>query len=505
MTPQALKIAESIETPNSPHDESDARPILFRIVARDVARRAEAIQRELEAAFEPCTPVQTAAVAELALARTRQYDLEAAHDALIAESVARAAESANRFARDRFVKDRDAWLADPALNLPILASTLKGTEFLAQIWADFAAMLAAGTPGPTDEQKRLAIAALGSPWQVDKARGEGLWLLSRLIRIAKEPGFEAAHWAKQSGSPDSTAERARWIASLAPDPATARAELAERAAAEHARWSQVAEFCRQHERLQRTEAASAALAAEAVDTTLEKRLRQNARELSAARNRADRLERRLDLLMKPRRTSRPKPSQAESADPPAKPAPAAPSPEPARAPKPPVSENDSTESRIGNDRPAALLSVSGIAPVAEPEPENRTSVSTAEDPPCGAEADVISQEIGEVEVRESISRDSGRSATLTDDEDPEAMARTLAYLKTRLKQFRFLNWRDPKAIAQGDVDILTRIRKLPRSAERDKLIRHAFGSEKTYERAWRGYRSWCDRQAPAGVLMPPAT
>jgi hypothetical protein len=495
MTTQALKIAESIEYPKSPHEENDSRPLLFRMVSNEVARRAETIQRELEATFDPSTPVQTAAVAELALARTRQYDLEAAYDALIAEARAHAADAADRCARDRFAKDRVSWLSDPALNLPILAATLKGTECLAQIWEDFATSLAPGSPGPTDDQKRLAAAALGSPWQVDKVRGEGVWLWSRLIRIAKEPGFEASHWAKQSNSPDSTPERARWIGSLAPDPATARTELAERARAEHARWSQVAEFCRQRESQATDMPSGLPVVPIVVDAGLEKRIRQTARELSAARNRADRLERRLDSLMKPRRNSRQKASGRELPD--------------LTTPQAPI------PAALNLDETSGIPEYgSGLADSCIQEEFASAKMSTPGDIHTEA-APAETSLMAPVNMAEALSQDESaggatfdgagdcesRSREPVEDDDSEAMARTLASLKTRLKQFRYLNWRDPKAISPEDVEILAKIRKLPRSANRDELIRQVFGSEKSLKRAWRSYLSWSANHEPAGLAM----
>ena len=68
-----------------------------------------------------------------------------------------------------------------------------------------------------------------------------------------------------------------------------------------------------------------------------------------------------------------------------------------------------------------------------------------------------------------------------------------------LSRFRRIDWSNPYAISPEDVEVITNLRNLPESLQRDTLVHLTFGSEKTLGKAWRRYSRWRDEFEPMGV------
>lgn len=269
------------------------------IVAPETRELAESLQVELTELHQPQSPAESAVIADLALAQAQYLEVEKARQARIAEEKATAAARFERLAAYAFDRDRAAWQADPERRLPILAKTFLGASYMAGIWSRVAAELADDSGALAFGLACEAAMALGSPWQVDKAAGDGLAVMACYVRIAPEPAEAIEVWARESNARDGFAfsrNRAAKLVARATDPAEARRALATIAARQAAEWCALAEDFRDDEASARAAAHDCCVGLGTGDPILEKQLRLLNRYATTARNRADRLQRRLDAL-----------------------------------------------------------------------------------------------------------------------------------------------------------------------------------------------------------------
>lgn len=282
---------------------------------------ADSIREDLMRQHSPANKTEIDLIAGWAQARAEFVEIEKARQIRIGQERTTAAERFERRAADAFDRDKFAWIKDPAGRVRLLASSFLGSKFLAAIWQRVLEELQAGRALPF-ALIREAVMALGSPWQADRATGEGLKLLVLYVRSAPDPEHASDIWAKESNVLDGPAfarDRIRHLLENAPPAADARNELITLARREAGQRQSTAGALRTAFEAARAFAPHGAVGLGLGDATLEKELRLLNRYARQARDRAERLHREFEKLLrsrdgnnrrdarKPPRTATPKP------------------------------------------------------------------------------------------------------------------------------------------------------------------------------------------------------
>ncbi len=490
-----------------------------KIVDPELKSRAEAILETLRTTHEPWSPEEHEAVEELAQVQARLERLETAMDTKVIDEKARAAELYERRSLDAFHVDLARFRENPALHGPILARTWHGADWLENLWTRVETELKpdANPAGPESHINCLpfqiacdAASALGGNWQVDQADGDAAWLMARFVRITPEPEESLEAWIKHSNSmdgPKTTLARARKLLSKAPaDPAKARAELVEKAAAEKHRWAMRTKQLRTNYETALARAADSAVGTGSGDPVLEKEFRLLSRYLTTARNRADRLKRRLDILKKDRKTFAWRAQQKAERD--------------ARRLK---RESEATRKRVDDElsRADSFSTISNNRPVhpayeehpAESRmPDYRTySISApADSKPYSKPAqnisitnDAIGLRNGSSTPEMEIDEEDGLDSIFDTDERPDpafetsrrsllAIPRVGETFSQRFKLIRYRNWADPNEVMADEANILRQMMAMPESIERSFTLRAMFGSSDAFHSCWSKYADWAD-------------
>ncbi len=494
-----------------------------KIVDPELKSRAEAILENLRTTHEPWSPEEHEAVEELAQVQARLESLETAMDTKVIDEKVRAAELYERRSLDAFHADLARFRENPALHGPILGRIWHGADWLEKLWTRVEIELKPDA-NAADTESHInclpfqiacdAASALGGNWQVDQADGDAAWLMARFVRITPEPEESLEVWIKNSNSmdgPKTTLARARKLLSKAPaDPAKARAELVEKAAAEKHRWATHAKQLRSNYETALARAADAAVGTGSGDPVLEKEFRLLSRYLTTARNRADRLKRRLGILKKDRKTfawraqqkaerdarrlKRESEATRKRVD-----------DELARAdsfstipnsrPVHPAYEESSTESRIQDYRTYSIDSISAPA-VSKPHSKPVQHISITND--------TIGLRNGSSAPEMEIDDDADGLESLFDTDDRpdpafETSRRSLLAIprvgdtfSQRFKLIRYRNWADPNEVMADEANILRQMMAMPESIERSFTLRAMFGSSDAFHSCWSQYADWAE-------------
>lgn len=498
-----------------------------KILSAETLERSDSIREVLLKAHEPWSREEAEAVDQLAVVRAQQFELERALHLKITEEKARATELFERAALDTFAADLAKARENPAVYAPLIGLTWHGADWLLKHWRqvadDLAADLAGSLTGIAFQTACESCLALGGAWQVDRADSASAWFMARYVRISPEPETAIGLWVDRSKAPDgrtfALARACRMVDKATADPAIAAAELAAKAKAEYDRWSLQANTLRANYETALAQSAEAAVGTGSGDAKLEKEFRLLNRYLTSARNRGDRLERRLDQLKKDRKrlayrlqrdaerearrlkaasakamNSFERESQTESPFPPAA---YSISPEyPANAWQQWQSQTwDNREDAINRDK----LEVQSMAVEVSPDPviansqESPQVLNIKKDdaffrngfraafglPPEPA-ANSVPIEIG----RRSASASETVSESGFDWLDPSAP------LEKRLRMMRYRDWSNPGAIPDDEAEILRRLAAMPDTPDRDLAAQKAFGSVKTMRRCLRAFQKW---------------
>lgn len=304
----AAMIATRKSLPQSPSAEPAANALRHgmtarRFVAPDQADRMWAIQAHLCAIYEPVSNEEVHCVEELALAQAQLYDVEVAAWERLEWEKSHARERYDRRMRDQFDKDLAACRKNPFIWLDILAMTWLGASHMARVWAEIADHLERSPASCPLDRIRAAVASQKSEFDVDRICFDGRWILQRHLAIAPDPQAELEAWLKIgcTGADEPRADQrayARRILEMAPDPVTAQRELLEKAIAERDRWALKANDLRSRYETDRDLAADRAVFYVPADEKATRESRLALRYLTAARNRVDKLERRIEALRK---------------------------------------------------------------------------------------------------------------------------------------------------------------------------------------------------------------
>ncbi|MBI1322141.1 hypothetical protein GC170_03000 [bacterium] len=529
MQPRPESTDSDFDKPAAPNPAANALKHGFcasKILSPETLARADAIRDELAKIHEPWSAEEDDAIAQLALARAQQFDLELAMHRKATDEKARAAELYERTAQDRFHADLARFRENPALFGSLPGMTWHGADWLEKLWRQIAGELA---PDPAGNSACLpfalaceAAAALGSPWQVDLADAEAGWFMARWIRIAPDPDAALELWVDRSKALDGlkfARSRAKKFLDQAPaDPGEAATELAARTNREYERWSLQARALRTNYETARDTAAEAAVGTGSGDARLEKEFRLLSRYLTSARNRADRLQRRLDGLKKDRkalayRAQRDAEREARKLKKASEKAMRQFECESARiereraafyaSPESPEYENDELDSRAGEF--AACAYDPGMKSM------NTSSEGTGiYDPPGpGVAMQDFEKSHDTCELRNDIPADDGADDSAADNGNRTAkpaaeeerggaawLERTTP-LKDRVRMMRYRDWSDPREVFDDEADLLKQIVALPESFEREFTIQAFFGSAKVMRRCWKAYCSWAMPESQA--------
>lgn len=496
-----------------------------KILSAETLERAESIREDLLKAHEPWSREESDAVDQLAIARAQQFELERALHLKITEEKARAMELFERAALDTFAADLAKARENPSVYAPLIGLTWHGAVWLRKHWLqvadDLAADLAGSISGIAFQAACDCALALGGAWQVDQVDAASAWVMASYVRIAPEPEAAIDLWVDRSKAPDGRAfalARAHRLVDKTPaDPAVAAADLAEKAKAENDRWSLQASKLRANYETALAHAAEAAVGTGSGDAKLEKDFRLLNRYLTSARNRGDRLERRLDQLKKDRkrlayRLQRDAEREARrlkaasvkamstferesNVDAPYPPAAYS------IAPEYPVNADWRSEFRNRDDSRDSIKSekmgVQAVAVATSPGPldENPAGSLQVQNPKkddaffrngfraaFGLPPEPVSNSVP-VEVGRKSSTACGSV-----EESGSSWLDASAPLESRLRMMRYRNWANPAAIPDDEAAILRRLSAMPDSLDRDLAAQKSFGSVKTMRRCWRAFQ-----------------
>jgi hypothetical protein len=492
---------------------------------------------------EPWSDEEIDAIATLALARAQQFELELAMRAKVDDAKARAAEVHERNARDRLNADLAKFRDKPDVYGPVLGMTWHGADWLVKLWRLIADLLmpdSNGQPGCLPFHLACdAAAALGGPWQVDRAGFDSAWVMARFVRISPEPDVAIELWANESQAVDGrkfALTYARRLVDRAPaDPAVAAGELHSRATGELDRITLHCNRLRANYETELARAAEASVGTGSGDPAMDQSFRLLTRYLTAARNRADRVERRLDSLKRDhkrlayrsqrdmeqearrlRRESEKALSRYENETVP--------------------DSRDWAKYHSGNEHPVnggfaaqshmrkfvgdstpEVAGMNGIEPQKSATEEsvqhtadkddadelrNGTCEQEAGDSMSCAALPSLDKEQSKVGIAASITVDladlSGWALPASDAEGAAERAK-LAELTAkggsfteRAKLFKYRDWGNPAEVQEDESAFLRNLKSLPDSFDKGVLVRTFFGTQGTFRRSWRAYATWAD-------------
>ena len=260
------------------------------------------IHEELLQCFKPKIEEERRLVKELAFARFKVFENERLRDERAREEKARAAMIYANRQTDEYHRHLALWREHPAEHVRYLSATLLGTELLVRHWSDILAVLESGRLTLSLKQITDAVLMLGSHWRVDNLTAQGRRLMGLYLAIHPKPEGQIEEWADLCGKQgrDSNVALGLEIYAMAPNAETARNELME--------WAR--ERISQHSRDQSwarsfTEAEQAGFVAKSCGTGLGDPVRANEARLfmryyTTDSNRADKLERKLEIIKRSR-------------------------------------------------------------------------------------------------------------------------------------------------------------------------------------------------------------
>jgi hypothetical protein len=499
-----------------------------KILSAETLALSEAIQVNLTQTHAPQSPEEIEAISELALAKAQQFEVERALRLKIEAEKANAALTYDRAAADAYDKDVEAWKADPANRRAILGATCQGAARFADLWGKLIEDLAPDGGGVPFERACEAAMAMGSPWQVDRIGGDGQWIMARYVRIAPDPDAAMELWAKESNARDGlafTLNRARKLAAQPTDAVVAHCELVRLATREYDRWTLRSNELRTKYETDRAAAHESAIGTGSGDKSLEREFRLLNRYAAGARNRADRLQRRLDTLKKGRLLAAHRAQQAADRE----------ARHRQRESRDQIDTYAEETKRIERER-AAYYGESSDPVYAMPDRHSlmrdafddceriaidsklaaqMTQLSSdqkdtaqlrnrddASETLVSEESEVTSQVQSSDSIDEPMSerQDSGGdcdAGVTHDDSDTyglfaahESGSPGSDLLNRELSRMPFLDWGDPDAVSADDAKVLKELVAMPDSLHREAIVRGVFGSEATLRRAWRRYRRW---------------
>jgi hypothetical protein len=514
-----------------------------KILTPETYARAEVIREELTRIHEPWSDEEIDAIATLSLARAQQFELELAMRAKVDDAKARAAEVHERNARDRLNADLAKFRDKPGIYGPVLGMTWHGADWLVKLWRLIADLLmpdSNGQPGCLPFHLACdAAAALGGPWQVDRTGFDSAWVMARFVRISPEPEAAIELWANESQAVDGrkfALTYARRLVDKAPaDPAVAASELHSRATGELDRITLQCNRLRVNYETELALAAEASVGTGSGDLAMEQSFRLLTRYLTAARNRADRVERRLDSLKRDRkrlayRSQRDMEQEAHRLRRESEKALSRYENETAPGSRDwakyhgnidyPVNEIFSTQSHMrksAGDSAHETAGMNGVEPQKPVTEECAQHIAYKNDAvelrneECEQEAGgsmfcatlpSLEKEQSKVGIAASIPVDltdlSGWALPASDAEGAAERAK-LAELTAkggsfteRAKLFKYRDWGNPAEVQEDEAAFLRNLKSLPDSFDKGVLVRTFFGTQGTFRRSWRAYSEWAD-------------
>jgi hypothetical protein len=524
-----------------------------KILTPETYARAEVIREELTRIHEPWSNEEIDAIATLSIARAQQFELELAMRAKVDIERAKCAEIHERNAEHRFEIDLANFRDKPEVYGSALSMTWHGTDWLRKLWQRIAELL---TPDSSGERGLMpfhlacdAAAAIGGPWQVDRAGSEAAWMMARFVRISPEPEAAIELWANQSNALDGrkfALKQAHWLVGKAPaDPDIAAAELHCRATGELSRITQLVNKLRSNYETELANAAEAAVGTGSGDPAMEKEFRLLTRYLTSARNRGDKLERRLDLLKRDRKRLayrlqrdteeevRRLKRESEKAL--------------TRYEREIASDShgslkyhmtisrpdngippDDSRSRDFDSRDVEIShSGSSLQPVESNVPSARSIVQTIDPKEDSVElrndsardaidvseqesstpADAMSTpEAGSIEsIQIDLADLSGWEMPSTDAQAVAERAKLVELTANggsfaqRAQRMRYRDWSNKAEVQEDEAALLRNLKSLPDSFAQGATIRVLFGTQGTFRRAWRAYSTWADASLVAAA------
>lgn len=260
---------------------------------------AESLQAELAENYQVVSPVEIDAVAALALALAKWMEIESVKMVKIAQERAAATVRFDRLVADAFDRDKAAWQKDPETRISIFARTFRGASHLSEIWARVLKELKSGADIPF-ELACHALLCMGSRWQVDKADENAMTIMASFVKISSDPTQAAETWARESKMRDGLSfarRRAEKAVARAPGADQCRSFLVQAATQEAEGWKKVADKMRADFEAARAASCDFAVGLGTGDPVLEKELRILNRLAIAARDRADKLQEKLEALI----------------------------------------------------------------------------------------------------------------------------------------------------------------------------------------------------------------
>ncbi|MBI1325551.1 hypothetical protein GC170_20500 [bacterium] len=515
-----------------------------KIVDEELRLRAEEIHDQLRRIHDPWSQEESEAVEDLAQNLARLERLETAMDALVKGEKARAGELYDRRALDAFTADLARFRSEPSTHLHILGQSWLGADWLEKLWGRVESALKPVANTPENEPARTSLSfrlaceaanALGGRWQVDQVEGDAAWFLARYVRISPVPEESLEAWIQASNTldgPKTTLALANRIVAQAPlDPVQALAELVTKSACERSRWALQANRLRSNYETEAGSAADQAVGTGVGDPGLEKQFRLLTRYLTSARNRVDRLRRRLDAMKKDRKTFAWRSQQAaerearrlkresdaarKRCDAELARADDQPSDWPARHGYP-VYEDATRISRereyswcgpVGDAVDPSIASIASrpaeftdLNPGASDNFEESTQVDENSEYAielrngftAGTTADSSVDLPSDIDADEDEAEDSADSKSAAERQALLALPRDGSTFKDRFKRLRYRNWSDPAEVMPDEAGMLGQIMALPESFERAFTIKALFGSTETFQRCWKRYSKWAD-------------
>jgi hypothetical protein len=150
---------------------------------------------ELIRVHQPQSAEERDCISELALARWKSSEIDRQLDLRAEAESAQAGQIFDRQMLDQFESDEKGWRSSPRFRAEILGNSFYGASLFEQLWTEIVAALNSPIRKITLQQSRNMALLVGSSWKIHELSLDGLWLISRFLKMENNPAQTILAWA----------------------------------------------------------------------------------------------------------------------------------------------------------------------------------------------------------------------------------------------------------------------------------------------------------------------
>ena len=210
---------------------TDFKKSVLLMIPEAIHDRLRLVVLELAEHYDVETDLEIFALQELAVSRYRLAELNHQWNSLVNHERDEAFLTFERLRNKQYVSELRQWRNHPVACAETLGQSWSGARHFSQTWHCLAEQLTEGMAGPSLEVMCEAVMSLGFTDRIGMMAEEAWWFMSRFLAVHSDPELMIKAWVKRSKSSDRQGDEQRaakrWAD--APEAATARRELLDKA------------------------------------------------------------------------------------------------------------------------------------------------------------------------------------------------------------------------------------------------------------------------------------